>query len=67
MMATDPNAGFGAYGQINLTVSIQRAAALQKTGDLSGASVTTRHMGKRWVGLVGGWSVDTPNQGVGYC
>ncbi|MFN7677441.1 MAG: carbohydrate porin [Cyanobacteriota bacterium] len=44
--ATYPNAGLGAYGQVNLSDTIQLAAGLQNASDISGATLTTRDFGK---------------------
>ncbi len=43
--ATYPNAGLGAYAQLNLTDAWQLAAGLQNASDISGASLTTRNFG----------------------
>lgn len=41
--ATYANAGLGAYGQLNLTNTLQLAAGLQNASDLSGDSLTIRN------------------------
>jgi hypothetical protein len=41
--ATYANAGLGAYGQLNLTSTLQLAAGLQNASDISGDSLTIRN------------------------
>jgi hypothetical protein len=43
--ATYPNAGLGAYAQLNLSSQLQVAAGLQNASDIAGATLTTRDFG----------------------
>ncbi|MFN9645570.1 MAG: hypothetical protein ACK6BG_10745 [Cyanobacteriota bacterium] len=44
--ATYPNAGLGAFTQLNLSKTVHIAAGLQNASDISGASLTTRDFGR---------------------
>lgn len=44
--STYPNAGLGAYAQVNLSKTVQLAAGLQNASDITGASLYTRDFGR---------------------
>jgi hypothetical protein len=63
--ATYPNAGLGAYAQLNLSPTLQLAAGLQSANSISGATLTTRGFGEggpAWFGYAQ-WTPHLPGRG----